>query len=88
MSNALKLLLLIKKLLLMPKQSADTPNVLQVMMQLEQVKNRSKSANKVALEVKKEKDDVEKEVEELNASGKPSERDTRVSPVSTEASHR
>ena len=36
------------------------------MIQVEQVKNREKVVNKVALEVEKEKDTVEKKVEELN----------------------
>ncbi len=41
------------------------------MMKLEQVKNRAKASNKVALEVKKEKDDAEKEVEELKRQLQP-----------------
>ncbi len=43
----------------------DTPNVLQAMMKLEQANARAKNANKVALEVEKEKDAAEKTVEEL-----------------------
>ena len=46
--------------------SPDTTNVLRAMIQVEQVKNREKVVNKVALEVEKEKDTVEKKVEELN----------------------
>ena len=45
--------------------SPDTPNLLQAMMQLEQVKTRAKFANKVALESEKEKDTAEKAGEEL-----------------------
>ncbi len=41
--------------------SPDTPNVLQVMIQLGQDKVRVKTTNKVALEAEKEKDTVEKE---------------------------
>ncbi len=41
----------------------DTPNVLQAMMNLEQVKARAKTANKVSLEAEKEKDADEKAVE-------------------------
>jgi hypothetical protein len=37
----------------------DTPNVLQAMMKLEQVKPRAKTTNKVALETEKEKDTIE-----------------------------
>ncbi len=48
-----------------PTVNADTPNVLQAMMKLEQTKARAKTANKVALEVEKEKDTAEKAVEEL-----------------------
>ncbi len=43
----------------------DTPNVLQAMMKLEQAKARAKTANKLALEAEKERDDAEKAVEEL-----------------------
>jgi hypothetical protein len=43
----------------------NTPNVLQVMMTLEQAKARAKTANKVALETEKEKYATEKTVEEL-----------------------
>ena len=39
--------------------SPDAPNVLQAMMQLQQAKNRAEAANKVALEVEKEKDAAE-----------------------------
>ncbi len=42
-------------------ESPDTPNVLQAMIQLEQVKTRGNSTNKVALESEKEKDTAEKE---------------------------
>jgi hypothetical protein len=51
--------------------SPDTPNVLQAIMQLEQAKTRAKAANKLALEAEKEKDDAEKEVEELKRLLKP-----------------
>jgi hypothetical protein len=43
----------------------DTPNVLQAMMQLEEANTPSKTANKLVLEVEKEKDTAEKAVEEL-----------------------
>ena len=49
----------------------DTPNVLQVMMQLEQAKTRAKTANKFALEAEKEKDAAEKAVEELKRQLQP-----------------
>ena len=45
--------------------SPDTPNVLKAMMKLEEAKTRTKTSNKVALEVEQEKDDDEKTVEEL-----------------------
>ena len=45
--------------------SPDTPNAMQAIMQLEQVKTRAKTTNKVALESRKEKDTAEKTVEEL-----------------------
>jgi hypothetical protein len=40
--------------------SPDTPNVLQTMMQLEQAKSHTETANKLALETEKERDSVEK----------------------------
>ncbi len=43
----------------------DVPNVLQAMMKLEQAKTSAKTANRLALEAEKEKDAVEKAVEEL-----------------------
>ncbi len=43
----------------------DAQNVLQAMMQLEQAKTRTKSANKVALHAEKEKDAAEQEVQRL-----------------------
>jgi hypothetical protein len=49
----------------------DAPNVLQAMMKLERANARAKTANKVALEVEKEKDAVEKEVEELKRQMHP-----------------
>jgi hypothetical protein len=49
----------------------DTPNVLQAMMKLEQANARAKTANKVALEEEKEKDTVEKTVEELKRQLQP-----------------
>ncbi len=51
--------------------SPDAPNVLQAMIQLEQAKTRGKSTNKVALQVEKEKDVAEKEVEELKRQLQP-----------------
>ena len=51
--------------------SPDAPNVLQAMIQLEQAKTRAKATNKVALQVEKEKDTAEKEVEELKRHLKP-----------------
>ena len=51
--------------------SPDTPNVLQAMMKLEQAKALVKAANKVALETEKEKDVVEKTVEELKRQLQP-----------------
>ena len=51
--------------------SPDTPNVLQVMMKLEESKNYSKGTNKVVLETEKEKDTAEKEVEELKRQLQP-----------------
>ena len=45
--------------------SPGTPNVLQTIMELQKAKTRAEAANKVALEVEKEKDDDEKAVEEL-----------------------
>ena len=45
--------------------SPDTPNVIQAMIQFEQAKTRAKTVNKVVLDTEKEKDAVEKEVEEL-----------------------
>jgi hypothetical protein len=45
--------------------SPDPPNVLQAMMQLRQAKSRAEAANKLALEVEKERDAAEKAVEEL-----------------------
>jgi hypothetical protein len=73
MSNALKLL---------PKNAAadfqasatvnpDTPNVLQAMMKLERAKACAKTANKVALEVEKEKDAPERAVEKLKRQLQP-----------------
>ena len=41
--------------------SPDTPNVIQSMMQVDQTKTHVKSANKVALEEEKEKDDEKEE---------------------------
>ena len=49
----------------------DAPNVLQVMMQLEQAKTRAKTANRLALEAEKEKDAAEKAVEELKRQLQP-----------------
>ncbi len=51
--------------------SPDTPNVLQSMMQLEQAKSRAEAANKLALEVEKERDADEKAVEELKRQLNP-----------------
>ena len=45
--------------------SPDTPYVLKAMIQVEQAKTRAKAANKLALEVEKEKSAAEKAVEEL-----------------------
>ena len=45
--------------------SPDKSTVLKTMIQLEQVNTRAKVANRVALETEKEKDTVEKAVEEL-----------------------
>jgi len=50
--------------------SPDTPNVLQTMMQLQQSKSRTETANKVALETEKERDTAEKAVEELKLQQK------------------
>jgi hypothetical protein len=49
----------------------DTPNVLQTMMKLEKTNARAKTANKVALETEKEKDEAENEVEELKRQLQP-----------------
>jgi hypothetical protein len=49
----------------------DTPNELQAMMQLEQAKTRAKTANRLVLEVEKEKDAAEKAVEELKRQLRP-----------------
>jgi hypothetical protein len=49
----------------------DTPNVLQAMMKLEEVKVRAKTTNKFALESEKEKDAAEKAVEELKRQLQP-----------------
>ncbi len=49
----------------------DTPNVLQAMMKLQQVKVHAKTANKVVLEAQKEKDTAEKAVEELKRQLQP-----------------
>jgi hypothetical protein len=66
MSNAFKLL---PKKLTDASSTAtvnpDTPNVLQAMMKLEQVKVRAKTSNKVALESEKEKDAAETDVHEM-----------------------
>ena len=51
--------------------SPDTPNVLQTMMKLEETKTRPKGSNKLALEEEKEKDTVEKAVEELKQQLQP-----------------
>ena len=73
MSNALKVLL--KKAAADTQASVDvspdTPNVLQVMMKLEQAKTRAKASNKVALEEEKEKDATEKATEELKRQLQP-----------------
>jgi hypothetical protein len=45
--------------------SPDTPNVMQVMMWLDQAKSRAEAANELVLEVEKERDATEKAVEEL-----------------------
>ena len=45
--------------------SPNTPNVLQTMVQLEQVKTRAKTANKVDLDSEKEQDDDEQKVQRL-----------------------
>ena len=49
----------------------DAPNVLKAMMKLERANARAKTANKVALETEKEKDDAEKAVEELKRQLQP-----------------
>jgi hypothetical protein len=49
----------------------DGPNVLQAMMQLQQAKSRAEAANKLALEAEKERDTVEKAVEELKRQLQP-----------------
>ncbi len=49
----------------------DAPNVLQAMMKLEQANARATIANKVPLEVEKEKDAAEKAVEELKRQLQP-----------------
>ncbi len=49
----------------------DAPNVLKTMMKLDQANARAKTANKVALEVEKEKDAVEKTLEELKRHLQP-----------------
>jgi hypothetical protein len=51
--------------------SPDTPNVLQAMMQLRQVKSRSETANKFPLDAEKERDADEKAVEELKRQLQP-----------------
>ena len=48
--------------------SPDTPNVLQAIMKLDQVKTRTKTTNKVALESEKKRDDSEKIVEQYSTS--------------------
>jgi hypothetical protein len=45
--------------------SPDAPNVLQSMMHLEQAKTRTKAVNKLVLDVEKEKDAGEQEVQRL-----------------------
>ncbi len=61
--------LLVSKIPLMTKQqftvSPDTPNVLEEIIHLDQVKTRTITTNKVALESEKKRDDAEKIVEEL-----------------------
>jgi hypothetical protein len=61
--------------------SPDTPNVLQEMMQLEQAKTRAKAANKLALEVEKEKDAAEKAVEKLKRRLQPKRSHTHYDDV-------
>ncbi len=51
--------------------SPDLPNVLQAMMQLRQAKSRAEVANKLVLEVEKERDATEKAVEELKRQMQP-----------------
>jgi hypothetical protein len=51
--------------------SPDTPNVLQAMMQIRQAKSRVEDANKLALEVEKERDGTEKALEELKRQLQP-----------------
>ena len=51
--------------------SPDTPNVLQAMIQVEQVKTRAKTANKLVLEAEKENHAAEKAVEELKRHLQP-----------------
>jgi hypothetical protein len=51
--------------------SPDTPNVLQAMMQFRQAKCRAETTNKLALEAEKERDAVEKAVEELKQQLQP-----------------
>ena len=69
MADALKLLL--KNLLLIPTQLLLRVQIhkmcfsLQAMMTLEEAKSRAKVANKVALDVEKEKDSDEEEVQRL-----------------------
>ena len=61
--------------------SPDTPNVLQTMMQLEQAKTRTETANKLTLETEKEKDAAEKAVEELKRQMQPKRSRTHDSTV-------
>jgi hypothetical protein len=49
----------------------NVPNVLQTMMKLQQDKSRAEAANKLALEVEKERDAAEKAVEELKRQLQP-----------------
>jgi hypothetical protein len=51
--------------------SPDTPNVLQAMMQLRQVKSRAEAANELALEAEKKRDAAEKAVEEMKRQLQP-----------------
>ena len=60
--------------------SPDTPNVLQSIMKLDQVKTRTKTTNKVALESEKKRDDAIKIVEELT-------RDSETTDTTTESTH-